>query len=384
MESSDSEGETIKYIRKEKTDIPEAQSHLDEEFPSNHHSTNSRGRFPRGRGGFIRGGGGAAGRGRGNRRGGRVKASNLTEGRGVPSVELEENKSDRMEETKNGGGWGEEEDIEQRVVAMILKEEESKFQEKMGFGGNVHLFDGSAKWSDDEEDESDKINSKLNDLVENQNEEGFWKVQKNLGLITRRNLSYFQETTPKTFHDQAEILWVTCLVLFYLESFQQEKFTTWRLMFRRGKDFLDARGINYENMKTDCKSFFFGASRKPETSKKLQKDCLKCQNPLMFLMSIGGRNNAQRYKCDECGCVGLKNGQVFQCNSCQFALCEECNNEEKIKCGFCKLGTLAMGKGRKKECSVCMEKNIDDKTCIYSCVEKGCTFMMCLGCKALR
>ena len=383
MESSDSEGETVKYIRKEKTDILETHSTLEEEFPANH-STTSRGRFPRGRGGFLRGGGGGGGgRGRGNKRGG-GRVSNLTEGRGVPSVEIEENKSNIIEENKDAVGWGEEDDIEQRVVAAILKEEESKFQEKMGIGGNVHLFDGSAKWSDDEEDESDKINSKLNDLVENQNEQGFWKVQKNLGLITRRNLSYFQETMPKTFQDQAEILWVTGLVLFYLESFHPEKFTTWRLMFRRGKDFLDERGINYDQMKADCKIFFYGASRKPENSMKMQKDCMKCQSPLIFLMSIGGGNNRQRYKCDECGCTGLKNGQVFQCNGCQFALCEECNNEEKIKCGFCKSGTLLIGKGVKKECSVCMEKIIDDKTYLYSCVEPVCKFIMCLGCKAIR
>ena len=381
MESSDSEGETVKYIRKEKTDIPETKSTFDEELPPNN-STNSRGRFPRGRGGFLRVGGGGGGGGRGNKRGGRV--SNLNEGRGMPSVEIEENKSNGMEETKDVGGWGEEDDIEQRVVAMILKEEESKFQEKMGIGANVHLFDGSAKWSDDEEDESDKINTKLNDLVENQNVQGFWKVQKNLGLITRRNLSYFQESIPTNFHDQAEILWVTCLVLFYLESFHQEKFTTWRLMFRRGKDFMDASGINYEQMKTECKKFFYGAAIKLENSKKMQKDCMKCQSPLMFLMSIGGGNNRQRYKCDECGCTELKNGQVFQCNGCQFALCEECNNEEKIKCGFCKSGTLSMGKGGKKECGVCMEKIMDDKCYIYSCVEPGCTFIMCLGCKALR
>ena len=169
---------------------------------------------------------------------------------------------------------------------------------------------------------------------------------------------------------------------FLFRVFNSDKIGSWKLIFKKGKQYLESKGVEYEELKDEMKKFFYGDSEKPKNQVRLQKNCEKCQKPLIYLREIKTYNSGL-FECDKCAATNLISGGVHHCNECQYDLCEECNDETMIHCGGCKKGMLKMKKG-KNTCFVCSGVFVVEKNKSYVCSEKDCKFNMCVQCKARR
>ena len=131
-----------------------------------------------------------------------------------------------------------------------------------------------------------------------------------------------------------ESYWITCIILGYLETFHNDKMGSWKLIYKKGKQWLLKNGIQYEDFKEEVKKFYYGLAAKPKNQVRLSKSCGKCKNSLTYLKSLINYQSG-RFECDICASSNLIIGGVFHCDDCEYDLCEECNDEQLIKCGFC-------------------------------------------------
>ena len=225
-------------------------------------------------------------------------------------------------------------------------------------------------------------------LLENQKLEGYWEMNEQNSKQLAKELRKIKDSIPEIFSQKdknhAEILWMTSLVLFYLETFQKEKTGSWKLIGKKADQWISSKGFDYqENCKDLAKNFFFGKSQKVSIV-NLQKKC-KCGKDLLFCTSIPSYKGIH-FGCDICGARNLMKGGVFHCEACQYDLCKECNNETKIKCDACGKEELKwMTDIPQKEydtyywCDVCAEK-FEIKDGVYHCAGCG-KYDLCIKCK---
>ena len=227
-------------------------------------------------------------------------------------------------------------------------------------------------------------------LKEKQKFEGFWEMNEENSNFINKNLKKVSDFMPIIYYkagNEGESLWMTCLILFFLEFFQKEKIKSWNFMFKKGEQWMDLKGFNYQSLKETAKQFYFGFCSKNPNIIPLIKNC-KCGQPLNFLKNIPGYDG-QYFGCDLCSALNLIEGGVFHCEDCHFDLCEECNNEQIICCGLCKGALKCMNdiplQAEYKGvyfCDVCCQQGEINKG-VYHCSACG-KFDLCLNCKANR
>ena len=228
-------------------------------------------------------------------------------------------------------------------------------------------------------------------LLEKQKFEGFWEMNEMNANLLCKDLQKIKASMPDPYNlnykNDGSSLWMTCLVLFFLETFKKEKIGSWRLIWKKGEQWMQSKGFNYQLLKTSAKQFFYGASAKNINQIPLIKQC-KCGKELIFVKSIATYNGAY-FQCDQCSANNFIEGGVFHCESCQYDLCEECNNDQPIICNSCGKGGLKwMTQIPQAEydkyywCDVCNEKS-DIQNGVYHC--SGCgKFDLCSVCKLNR
>ena len=226
-------------------------------------------------------------------------------------------------------------------------------------------------------------------LLEKQKLEGCWEMNEMNSNLLCKDLEKIKASMPESYNqngkNEASSLWMTCLVLFFLETFQNEKIGSWRLIWKKGEQWMQSKGFNYQILKEIAKKFFYGVSAKNIHQIPLIKQC-KCGNELIFVKSIPAYKG-DYFGCDQCSANNFIEGGVYHCESCQFDLCEECNNEQPIICNTCGKGSLKwMTQIPQTEyntyywCDVCTKQN-EIQNGVYHC--SGCgKFDLCGMCKS--
>lgn len=214
---------------------------------------------------------------------------------------------------------------------------------------------------------------------------GSWQDNELTARILRKDLSqilgFLTENNAIPFD-----VWMTVLMLYFLEVLLREKTTDgWKEGMQRGEIWLQSQGFDYGQMKNLAKSFFFGVMEK--SGAQVAKNC-NCGKPLKYVKEIE-EYKGDSFVCDSCGASNLMMGGVFHCKECQFDLCEECNNDEKINCNDCQVGELKWTKEILNPeydafywCDVCAQQRKIIQG-VYHC--QACQkFDLCRDCKAQR
>ena len=235
-------------------------------------------------------------------------------------------------------------------------------------------------------------------LLENQNQEGYWEPSVETSVFFGKNTLDFLESIPEEFqkNNDASNLWMTNLILFFLERFREDEQGVWRLIAKKAEQWIASKGYDYRTTLEKCKQFFYGKLYKPSSTPHLSKKC-PSGHELIYINDIKSFVNSNHffdislgkkpfYKCSLNPCSeNLVEGGVFLCDICGYMLCEECNNEKKLVCNFCeKEENLKfqnyVTQQKTSFCAVCRKIN---KSAMYSCL-KCETYQICLECKAKR
>lgn len=227
-------------------------------------------------------------------------------------------------------------------------------------------------------------------LSDNQKFEGFWELtEENSKIIGKKSqdLLNLMPTALCNLGNEATSIWMTCIALFFFESFNQDKKGSWRLIYQKSEQWLKSKGVNYEFLKNDIKKLFFGMCCKQSNIIHLIKTC-KCGKTLEYTNNLPAYNG-EFFCCDQCGALNHISGGVFHCGQCNFDLCDECNDNLQIFCNLCKNGNLKYMSVIPDPnyqvfywCDVCLKKCEITKG-VYHCVGCG-KFDLCLKCKSIR
>lgn len=226
-------------------------------------------------------------------------------------------------------------------------------------------------------------------IVEKQKMQGFWEFNEENARYVGKELQQLKDSIPIPFSQNpnlSQLLWITCLVLFFLDTFHKEKMGSYKLIWKKGEQWMKINGFDYQMFKETAKIFFFGAGFKQSSQIALIKQC-KCGKTLNYVRNIPAYNG-EFFCCDKCAANNLISGGVFHCESCQFDLCEECNNEQIIKCSLCKNALKFMTDIPQTEyqekywCDVCTKEN-NIMNGVYHCIGCG-KYDMCITCKGIR
>ena len=171
-------------------------------------------------------------------------------------------------------------------------------------------------------------------------------------------------------------VWMTVLVVYFCKTFYLNEIGSFSLKLKKAEDLI-TKQLHSAFFPEFSKNIFFGSTQKTPI---LSKNC-KCGMALIRCENINSYQG-DRFECDLCSATNKIAGGVYHCEACKFDLCEECNNESKIKCFNCEEGDLVWNNQKITFCNVCMRRRneIDGQ---YSC--QSCNkFNLCISCKALR
>ena len=98
-----------------------------------------------------------------------------------------------------------------------------------------------------------KTKSSLMKLLENQKIEGFWEPNEENSSFLGKFLKDILDNTPNDFTEidqtNASLLWMTNIILFYLETFQKDEKGFWKLIWEKGKHWMTSKGFDYRAKK---------------------------------------------------------------------------------------------------------------------------------------
>ena len=277
-----------------------------------------------------------------------------------------------------------------------------KFETPLNFNFNQNqneyrcCFDGN-QLNDKPKSPKNKTDN-ISILLENQNLEGYWKPSVETAVFFGKNTLDFLESIPEEFqkNNDASNLWMTNLILFFLERFREDEKGVWRLIAKKAEQWIASKGYDYRTNLEKCKQFFYGKLYKQSSTPHLSKKC-PSGHELIYTNDIQSFVNSNHffdialgkkpfYKCSLNPCSeNLVEGGVFLCDICGYMLCEECNDEKKLVCNFCEKEEDLKFKNyvtpqKTSFCGVCRKIN---KSATYSCL-KCEKYQICLECKAKR